>query len=193
MLGILAFGSLISDPGPELGAATESRRETMTPFPVEFARSSRNRGGAPTLVPVTSGGASVRAVILVLKGLLSEDAASLLWRRETGRIGSGRSYVRPTSPGPDRMLVEALADFEGFAKVFYTDFPESGKLEAPTPALLARLAIASVSAAPPGKDGISYLIAAKADGIETPLSARYEAEILRRTGALSLEDALARL
>jgi hypothetical protein len=91
------------------------------------------------------------------------------------------------------MLVEALADFEGFAKVFYTDFPESGKLEAPTPALLARLAIGSVSAAPPGKDGISYLIAAKADGIETPLLAGYEAEILRRTGALSLEDALARL
>jgi hypothetical protein len=194
MLGILAFGSLISDPGPELGAATENRRGTMTPFLVEFARSSGNRGGAPTLVPVTSGGASVRAVILVLRGPISEvDAASILWRRETQRIGSGRSYVRPTSPGPDRMLVEALTDFEGFAKVFYTDFPESGKIQDPTPALLARLAIASVSAAPLGKDGISYLIAAKADGIETPLAAGYEAEILRQTGALSLEDALARL
>ena len=38
MLGILAFGSLINDPGEELEAATKSRKPMMTPFRVEFAR-----------------------------------------------------------------------------------------------------------------------------------------------------------
>ena len=193
MFGILAFGSLIHDPGAELAAATAPRRETRTPFPVEFARSSRTRGGAPTLVPVTSGGAPVRAVILVLEGSISEeDAASLLWRRETRKIGIGRTYTRPTAPGRDRMLVQTLAGFEGLAKVFYTDFPESGKLANPTPGELAALAIGSLAEAEPGRDGVSYLIAAKAAGIATPLMPEYEAEILRLAGAPSLEDVLAR-
>lgn len=193
MLGILAFGSLIHEPGRELEAATASRREMVTPFPVEFARSSRTRGGAPTLVPVRSGGARVKAVVLVLKDSISEmEAMSILWCRETNRVGSSRTYTRPTTPGPDRMLVEALTNHEGFAKVFYTDFPESGKIADPTPGLLAGLALDSVSRADPGKDGISYLVAAKAAGIATPLMAGYEAEILRRAGAVDLEDALRR-
>jgi hypothetical protein len=193
MLGILAFGSIRKDPGKELEAATKSREPMMTPFRVEFARVSEKRGRAPTLVPVVSGGASVQAEVLVLNDSISEeDAASILWRRETGQIGSGRSYTRPSSPRPNQMLVDTLTDHEGFARVLYTNFPESGKLSDPEPSEPARLAIGSVSRAPAGKDGISYLIAAKADGIETPLMARYEAEILRQTGALTLEDALAR-
>jgi len=40
------------------------------------------------------------------------------------------------------------------------------------------------------KDGISYLIAAKKNGIVTPLSADYEREILRQTGTDNLEAAL---
>lgn len=193
MLGILAFGSLIHDPGAELAAATASRREVWTPFPVEFARSSGKRGGAPTLVPVSSGGSRVRAVVLVLRDGISEaDAASILWRREIGEIKSGRAYIRPADPRANQVLVETLLDFEGFAKVFYTDFPERGKLAHPTPGELARLAIESVGAADPGKDGISYLIAARAAGIATPLTAGYEAEVLRRTGAPTLEEALTR-
>jgi len=39
-------------------------------------------------------------------------------------------------------------------------------------------------------DGISYLIAAKSNGIVTPLSSVYEEEILRMTGADNLESAL---
>ena len=44
-----------------------------------------------------------------------------------------------------------------------------------------------------GRDGISYLIAAKENGIETALSADYEAEILKKTKCASLEEALENL
>jgi hypothetical protein len=54
-LGILAFGSLIDNPGAEIEAALVGRKLNIrTPFGVEFARSSIKRGGAPTLVPSLS-------------------------------------------------------------------------------------------------------------------------------------------
>jgi acyl transferase domain-containing protein len=152
MLGILAFGSLRNDPGEELEAATTSRQPMRTPFRVEFARVSEKRGRAPTLVPVVSGGAVVEAEVLVLNDSISEeDAASILWRRETGRIGGGQSYARPSSPRANQMLVDTLTDHEGFARVLYTNFPESGKLGDPMPGELARLAIGSISRRPRGR------------------------------------------
>ncbi|GAA4131236.1 hypothetical protein ACFFTN_26415 [Aminobacter aganoensis] len=59
-VGILAYGSLIGDPGAEIEPAITSRIACLTPFPVEFARQSRTRKGAPTLVP-SERGASIRA------------------------------------------------------------------------------------------------------------------------------------
>jgi len=53
-IGILAYGSLIIDPGPEIGPLIVRRITTVTPFVVEYARLSRTRGGAPTLVPHSS-------------------------------------------------------------------------------------------------------------------------------------------
>ena len=51
-VGILAFGSLIHDPGSELKPKIAMRTRGMTPFGVEYGRySSKTRGGAPTLVP----------------------------------------------------------------------------------------------------------------------------------------------
>jgi hypothetical protein len=55
---------------------------------------------------------------------------------------------------------------------------------------LADLAIESAKKLDNGKDGISYLISAKANGIETPLSPGYEEAIIRRLSASGLEDAL---
>lgn len=44
-VGILAYGSLISDPGDEIeNARTKIIHDVMTPFHIEFARSSKNRG-----------------------------------------------------------------------------------------------------------------------------------------------------
>lgn len=44
-VGILAFGSLIDDPGKEIEAALVGRKaNVVTPFNVEFARTSKKRG-----------------------------------------------------------------------------------------------------------------------------------------------------
>jgi len=69
MIGILAYGSLITHPGQEISSVLDHViPDVMTPFPVEYARKSGTRAGAPTLVPVPIGcGTPVKAVVLVLK------------------------------------------------------------------------------------------------------------------------------
>jgi hypothetical protein len=193
-LGILAYGSLIDDPGEEIGGATSRRVAMKTPFAIEFGRSSHTRGGAPTLVPVKVGGAAVNAVLLVLKDSVSEEqAASMLWRRETRKKDNTKQYVPPEHPGPNSVLVKSVTI--GGVKILYTDFADSGKLKNPTAKQLAEFAVASARNrhVPEGRDGISYLISAKKAGIRTPLMPDYEREILRITGAATLEHALAKL
>jgi hypothetical protein len=60
---------------------------------------------------------------------------------------------------------------------------------------LAELALRSAqsSRVGTGRDGISYLMDMKKLGVETPLSANYEKEILRQAAATSLSDALRKL
>jgi cation transport regulator ChaC len=82
-IGILAYGSLIDDPGSELSPYIIERIKTSTPFKVEFKRSSATRGGAPTLIPVEQGGIEVNAVILVLDNAIDlNQAKTMLWKRE---------------------------------------------------------------------------------------------------------------
>ena len=193
-IGIFGFGSLIADPGEELANATVSRLEAKTPFAIEYAHSSTHtRSGAPTLVPVKSGGAKVKAIIFVLKDSISDqEAADILYRRETRQIGSGKAYKPPSKPGPNTVLVATAPNVKGVAKVLYTDFPDSGKLVNPTAKQLAELAVGSARSkdVPEGMDGISYLMNAKNAGIITPLTADYEKEILKLTDTASLDDAL---
>ncbi len=60
--GILAFGSLIDDPGQEILDVENCRIDCETPFNVEFARKSgKTRSYAPTLIPVEQGGKKVKA------------------------------------------------------------------------------------------------------------------------------------
>lgn len=190
-VGILAFGSLINEPGPELNARIVMRIKTPTPFPVEYGRySGRTRGGAPTLVPHCKG-AAVRAEILVLDDDVSvSDARDMLWRRERRKIGSSETYVEGATP--DSVLVRAH-ESPWVETVLYTDFNSSGKIAEPTPEDLAKHAVQSIQAAVEGQDGISYLINATAAGIDTPLTAGYVAEILRQTQAKSLDEALMKL
>ena len=86
-IGILAYGSLLDDPGRELAARAD---ESTTPaFSVEFAE-GLNRDGGPTLIPVDDGGARVTASILVLKDSVDEGfARDMLFRRETRKVGTG--------------------------------------------------------------------------------------------------------
>ena len=56
-IGILAYGSLISTPGSEIGPLLRGVTPKETNFEVEFARSSTGRNDTPTLVPVEERGA----------------------------------------------------------------------------------------------------------------------------------------
>lgn len=190
-IGILAYGSLITDPGPELDAATRLRiRNVPTPFNVEFARSSRGRDGAPTIIPVESGGSSVNAVLLVMKDhVLPDEARSMLWRRETNQVGSGKRYLPPDSQTQDTVVV---AEHSALCNVELVLTTKIGSNISPlTARALAELAIdsARAKAGSDRRDGISYLIDVKEAGIVTPLMEPYEREVLRLTGGKSLEDA----
>jgi len=74
-----------------------------TPFPVEFARTSSSRDGAPTLVPVERDGSPVRAVIFALDSeVMASEGADLLWRRETRETGDRHYKPKPNAgPNPD--------------------------------------------------------------------------------------------
>jgi hypothetical protein len=188
-VGILAFGSLINDPGDELKPRIIFRMKTRTPFPVEYGRySGKTRGGAPTLVPHRSG-SPVTAEILVLDNEVDViKAKNMLWRRETRRIGTGEEYRERT--GPNSVLVHSLNDDPCVGTILFTDFPDDGKVTDPTVEELAEHAIRSVETADEGMDGISYLINAINCGIETGLTPSYRDEILRRTNSPTLEEAL---
>lgn len=192
-IGILAYGSLIPNPGAEIRPLTVRRLGGVeTPFRVEFSRSSRVRDRAPTLVPVERGGACVSGVVLVLNDSVTETAAQdMLYRRERNRVGSGDVYADVDATDVDSAFLGRLDGFAGLDVVFHAAL--RANIEDPTPELLARLAIASAGApsGAAGRDGISYLMDAKQSGILTPLMAGYEAEILRLTGGRDLEEARA--
>lgn len=189
MIGVLAYGSLITDPGPELEAVTLSRKDGIsTPFAVEYARSSSGRKGAPTLVPVEQGGASVLATILGVD-VSADEAADIVYRREIGKIGTGRRYVEPVDPTSNTVIIDRFPDLEGFDVVLSTRI--GANIVPLTAGNLAKLAIKSAREALLGKDGITYLMNAMRCGIVTPLTSAYEAAILAETGTSDLVAALA--
>jgi hypothetical protein len=190
-IGILAFGSLIDNPGAEIEEAVVGRKLNVhTPFGVEFARSSTKRGGAPTLVPLEEGGASVLAQILLLN-VSEQDAMDRLWRREINRIGQGGHYTHSANPGPNTLIIDRYANFEGADAILAARFPAT--IVPLTATDLAELAIESARLERTGRDGITYLINAKRNRIRTPLSDAYEQEILCRVQASDLIDAVSRI
>ena len=191
-IGILAYGSLIEDPGIELEPLISEKIEGIeTPFNIEFARSSSSRGGAPTVIPVESNGVSVKAVILVLnEDVEIEESKDILWRRETRNKDSGKKYPNPKDPTPEQVVVEAVSDLGGIQTVLYTKIGTN--IDPLTPQKLAELAIASAKSkeGSNGRDGISYLLSLKRQNITTPLMPEYEQHILQILGVTKLEDAL---
>ena len=188
-VGILAYGSLIGDPGAEIEPVILWRIDCRTPFKVEFARASKSRKGGPTLVPYDNG-TEVAAQILVVDLPLSE-ATDRLYRRERHKVGERVVYDASRKVALNRVIIKTLPDFEGVNKVLYTSI--GANIEELTATKLAELAIASARALNNGNDGISYLIHAEEAGIRTPLSDEYETEIKRLTGAASLKEAVAEL
>lgn len=187
-VGILAYGSLIANPGDEINAVmTGTKSGVETPFNVEFARSSRERHGAPTLVPVEVGGARVQAYILLLDASV-EDATDRLYRREINQVGTAKRYKHSENPGVDTVIVKRLMNFHDMDVVLYTHIGKN--IDDLTPAKLAQLAIKSAQELDNGRDGISYLIDAKRHGIKTKLSDAYEEEIKKQLGPKDLDEAL---
>lgn len=189
-IGILAYGSLIADPGWEIEEVrTRIIDSVITPFTVEYARSSSGRGDAPTLVPYDGGG-KVQAQVFTLDTSV-EDAIDRLYRREVGAVGSGRRYKHSKDPGPNKVMINRIYDEFGLDVVLYTCI--GATIDKPDATKLAQLAIKSISKAESGKDGISYLMNAIEAGIRTPLTIAYVDEIKRIVGVDDLQDALVKL
>jgi len=87
-VGILAYGSLIADPGPEIEPAIVDRIKCETPFKVEFARTSKRRAGAPTLVPYKAGGQVSSELLVVALG--SFERLEFARMRQSRRNASAR-------------------------------------------------------------------------------------------------------
>ncbi len=193
-IGILAYGSLINEPGSEIAPLIIERISCVTPFNVEYARMSKSRDYAPTLIPIENEGAQVNGVILVLdKSISIEEAENMLWRREIREADTNKKYKKKANPGKDSVQVRTLENFEGINKVIYTSI--ASNLGVNSPNILADLAIKSIlnDAGDKQMDGIRYLLNAKSNGIVTPLSDEYEKNILEYTQTQSLEEAIAKL
>lgn len=187
-VGVLAYGSIVDLPGAELEAVTVRRIDVETPFVVEYARSSRTRDGAPTLVPAEDGGAHLPAKILVLDGSISiPEARGILYRRESG---PGRNRAGGAEDAP---WIKELTDFAGLDTGLYTAL--GANIRPLTASKLADLAIRSAhsDAGAQRRDGISYLDQQRRRGLVTPLTGLYEAAILARTGARNLAEAWERV
>lgn len=191
-VGILAYGSLIEDPGSEIQPLIVSRIcNVKTPFNIEFARQSSTRGNAPTVIPVQNGGSTVNATVLILKdSVTTENVADLVWRRETGHIGTDKHYKEPVNPTANQVVIKTIIDFSGIDYVIYTKIGVN--IDDITPIKLAELAINSAKSktVEKGKDGISYLISLKRQNISTQLMPEYEKQILKILNVNNLEDAL---
>jgi hypothetical protein len=196
MIGILAYGSLIVDPGWEIEEHTaEIIRPVETPFAVEYARRSyRTRAGAPTLVPVPEGkGNPVQAAVIVLKpGTSKEQARDILCRREIHRVGDrNRTYSAPGSPNPDRIVIGEIPGYAGLELLLFiylgVNFPEilDDVLSDPDKAkLLSEAARDSLTEKTyyTCQDGIAYLLTAWRFGVETRLTELYVNTVLILAG-----------
>ena len=102
-IGILAYGSLIHEPGCEIAPMIFRRIPCRTPFNVEYARKSNSRHCAQTLVP-DNRGTNVAAQILVVDLTLCE-AKDCLYRRETRKEGA--AYTSPRTITSDTVAIKA--------------------------------------------------------------------------------------
>ncbi len=194
MIGIIAYGSLIADPGWEIKNITDRIiAEVETPFEVEYARKSDTRSEAPTLVPVPDGkGWHVQSYLFVLKPYTRiQSAKNILYRREIHQVGNrSKLYAHSNNPSINKTTVVETHNFKNVGLVLYT------RIGANLPAILdesitdqekaeqlARLAINSVNEITyfTCQDGIHYLATAMYYGVTTRLTELYKQTILQLT------------
>ena len=176
-IGVFGYGSLLTDPGKDIGDHEIARITQLSPWRIEYARCSRGRSGAPTLV-IHDKGQPVAGAILVLDLRSDPKGEKLLLVREWVR-------KRECEPPLERIKVMALA---GLSNVVYVDLSSNIPDDKLNADYLAGLAIKSV-VPEPERNGIRYLADNIARNIDTPLTDAYRAAILRLTGAKDLAEA----
>ena len=174
-VAILAYGSLIADPGTALRPFIVERIPRQTPFPVEFGRASRRWGGGPVLVPHPAG-RPVAGMLLVLRAAVGLGRAVDLLREREGLAG-GDGVVEVAMPGEHQVIAASL--------------PRNLSAPEMQPEALARRAAASARTGP--RNGVAYLRGLLDVGIRTPLTDAYAASVMALAGAGSLEEAEGRL
>ncbi len=184
-VGVLAFGSLIWDPGclQEHIIAGETR-EVLTPWPVEYARKSSSRCDAPTLVKVVDGW-RVNAKILVLDICDEETARSLVACRE-GLSDENRHKIKHCR--------ESECEHNDLAAVFYAGLKPNICGPDLCAEELAALAVGSFQKLKrqdkdENKNGIRYLRKNIEHGVVTALTCEYKRTILEKCGKETLKDA----
>lgn len=170
-VAIMAYGSLIDDPGPELAAVITSSTPRLTPFPVEYARASPRWGGGPVLVPHPAGGPVRGRLLGLAESVELGVAVDMLAAREG--LPDGRGVVLVDCDEPRAVLAAAL--------------PRNLPAPDMRPVELARRAIASAATGP--RNGVVYLRRAMDSGIITPLTRRYAAAVCAILGVDDLEGA----
>lgn len=170
-VAILAYGSLLYQPGPELALVIVGREPCSTPFPVEYGRASARWGGGPVLVPHPAGGPVLGALLHLAPSVGLGDAVHMLATREG--LPDTRGVVEVADIGDGIVLTAAL--------------PRNLPAPDMVPRHLARRALAS--AATGRRNGVAYLRGAIAAGIRTPCTDAYADAILEITGATTLVDA----
>jgi hypothetical protein len=174
-IAILAYGSLLDEPGPELAALTTGREPFTTPFPVEYGRASERWNGGPVLVPHPQGGPVEGALLLLAAGVELGQAVEVLRAREGAP--DARGIVEVATERPLTVLAASL--------------PRNLPLPDMEPARLAERAARSVAGGP--RNGVAYLRRAMASGVRTPRTAAYARALLEMSGAATLEVAERRL
>jgi uracil permease len=199
-LGILVYGSMMGDCGKEIKRNIQTTIPVITPFPVEYARKSKNRYHAPVLVPVKTDGSRVKAQILVMKpGISMHKACDLLYRRAINFVDEPAIvYADKDLHENSDLDIQYIENLENVEKVFYTAFtPNIDTIVDPDISPddkakeLAYLAIESLNQDTfcMQRDGIRCLIEDISSGVKTPLSDFYVREIINRASANDLNEA----
>jgi len=196
MIGILAYGSLITHPGREIESILDHViPDVVTPFPVEYARCSRSRAGAPTLIPVPPEcGGPVKAVVLVLReGTLEQEALNALFRREIHREGDLKVIYDDQAQRKkrDALVIENIKNRFGLSAIYYTalkpnftEILDVNRTQGEKAELLTQAAIESVTQETyaKGMDGIQYLADNIDAGVVTTLTRIYCQAVLDMAG-----------
>ena len=170
-IAVLAYGSLIRQPGAGLALVIASVEPCRTPFPVEYGRASRRWHGGPVLVPHERGAPVDGALLLLADDVDLGTAVELLAAREG--LESGRGVVEVDMPGNRLVIAAAL--------------PRNLPAPDMEPDALARRAVDS--ARHDARNGVAYLNGALRSGVRTPASEAYARSVMELVGATSLDEA----